>query len=89
MGSFLLEVDRFESPQGRFAPAGAGRRRRSWRRPGAPVVRGGRSGRRNGPAGRTEGLAKPSRRRSVGQGGVRPRDVVVIDQRDERGGALA
>ena len=82
MGSLLVEVDRFGGAvQGRFAPAGAGRLRRSWRRPDGPVVGDGRSGRRNGARGRTKErrLTKSGERRLVGQGGVRPSGVVQRD----------
>jgi hypothetical protein len=91
MGSLLLERDRSGgSAQGRYAPAGAGRLWRSWRRPGGPVVGDGRSGRRNGAGGRTEEhwWTQTGRRRLVGQGGVRPGGVVVVEPGAERGGAF-
>jgi len=38
MGALLLERDRSGGPpQGRCAPAGAGRLRRAWRHPAGPV----------------------------------------------------
>jgi hypothetical protein len=64
---------------GRCAPAIAGRLRRSLPRPAAAVIGGGRSGRSNGPFGRTKQLilVQPSCRRTAAQGGVWPRGIVL------------
>ena len=90
-GSLLSERNRSGgSAQGRCAPAGAGRLRRSWRRPAGPAVGGGRSGRRNGARGRTKERrqGKPAGGRLLRQGSVRPDAVVMIEPRGQRGGAL-
>src|SRR5271155_889649 len=76
------ERDRSDGPpQGRCAPAIAGRLRRSLPRPVATVVGRARSGRRNGPFGRTKEpvLAEPGGRWSVGQSGVWPSGVVMAE----------
>jgi hypothetical protein len=76
------ERDRSDGPpQGRCAPAVAGRLRRSLPRPAAAVVGRARSGRRNGPFGQTKEqvLAEPGGRWSVGQSGVRPSGVVMAE----------
>jgi hypothetical protein len=76
------ERDRSDRPpQGRCAPAVAGRLRRSLPRPAAAVVGRARSGRRNGPFGQTKErvLAEPGGRWSVGQSGVRPSGVVIAE----------
>src|SRR5438552_1845258 len=91
MGPSLSERDwSDEPPQGRCAPASAGRLRRSLPRLAAPVVTGGRSGRSNGPFGRTKQLrlVEPGSWRMVGQGGVWPLGVVVVEPRHQRHAAL-
>ncbi len=91
MGPSLSERDRSNRPpQGRFAPAVAGRLWRSLPQPAAPVVTGSRSGRSNGPFGRTKqlGLAEPGSWRTVGQGGVWPLGIVMVKPRHQRHAAL-
>src|SRR6516165_9676675 len=77
-------------PQGRCAPANAGRLRRSLPRPGAAVLVGVRSGRSNGPFDRTKqlGLVEPSSWRMVGQGGVWPLGIVMIEPQRQGGATL-
>src|SRR6266446_1942728 len=91
MGPSLSERDRSDGPpQGRCAPAVAGRLRRSLPQPAAPVVTGSRSGRSNGPFGRAKQLrlAEPGSGRMVGQGGVWPLGVVMVEPGDQRHAAL-
>src|SRR5947209_19844220 len=91
MGPSLSERDRSDGPpQGRCAPAMAGRLWRSWPRLAAPVVIGGRSGRSNGPFGRTKQLrlAEPGSWWMVGQGGVWPLGIVMVKPGHQRRGAL-
>src|SRR5438874_7970976 len=77
-------------PQGRCAPADAGRLRRSLPRPAAAVLVGVRSGRSNGPFDRTKqlGLEQPSSWRMVGQGGVWPFGIVMVEPGRQGGVAL-
>src|SRR5262249_49868669 len=77
-------------PQGRCAPAVAGRLRRSLPRPVAAVISRSRSGRSNGFFGRTKQLnsAQPSCRRMVAQSSVRSRGIVIVKPGGQRGAAL-
>ena len=90
-GPSLRECDRSSGPpQGRLAPAAAGRLRRSLPRLAAAVIAERRSGRSNGPLGRTKQLelAQSHGRRTIAQGSVWPHGIVVVEPAGQSRAAL-